>query len=105
MHSAEKIKLYVVSFAPDGELGSPPYTDGTIRRDYSGYAGILLRDNQGMFEIRVTDVKAGGLGGFRHECTGGQALSAISIGDIVRMKPGNCTTLTDMFVPGTAFAP
>jgi hypothetical protein len=105
VHDAEKIKLYVVTFAYNGKLESPPYSGGTVRQDYSGYAGILLRDYQGKFEIRLTDVKVGGLGGLRHECTGGQALSDLRVGDVVRMKPGNCTMLTDTFVPGTVFAP
>lgn len=103
VHGAEKTKLYVVTFAPGGKLEGPPYTGGTIRRDYAGYAGTLVRDDRGTFEIKVTDVNVAGQGSLRHECTGGAALSAIKIGDIVRMKPGNCTMLTDYFVPGAAF--
>jgi hypothetical protein len=99
----EKTKLYAVTFAPGGKLETPPYTGGTIRRDYAGYAGTLVRDDRGIFEIKVTDVNLAGQEGLRHECTGGAAFAAIKVGAIVRMKPSNCTTLTDYFVAGAAF--
>lgn len=102
---AQKTKLYVVTYAPNGELKGPPYTDGTIHRDYSGYAGTLLRDDRGTFEIRVTDVKRGALGQLQNECTGQKSLASIRVGDVVRMNPQRCTAMTDYFVPGAAFAP
>jgi len=104
VHGVEKTKLYVVTFSPSGKLEGPPYTGGTIKSDFAGYAGTLVRDDRGTFEIKVTDVNLAGQGSLQHDCTGGVPLSRIRIGDIVRMKPSNCTMLTDYFVPGAAFA-